>query len=84
MDPRWNSTFYTGELLIKVEDAVKSTVAFIDKELPRINPNEWLLLKDLVTVLKPLEYTTKEIFIQIYFSGSLVIFIVNGLKVVFT
>ncbi|XP_049318602.1 zinc finger BED domain-containing protein 4-like [Bactrocera dorsalis] len=84
VETRWNSTFYMIERFVKVEDAVKSTVALIDKELPRISPEEWLLLKDLLTVLKPFEYTTKEISGQKYCTGSMVIPIVNGLKSVFT
>ncbi|XP_036334481.1 uncharacterized protein LOC118745052 [Rhagoletis pomonella] len=36
VETRWNSTLYMVERFIKDEDAVKSTLAFIDKELPKI------------------------------------------------
>ncbi|XP_067635684.1 zinc finger BED domain-containing protein 4-like [Eurosta solidaginis] len=80
VDTRWNSVFYMVERFIKVEDAVKCTLALIDKELPRISPDEWSMLRDLVAVLRPFEQATNEISGQYYCTGSMVIPIVNGLK----
>ena len=74
VDTRWK--------LIKAVDAVKSTAALIDKELSLINPDEWLQLKDLVTVLKTFEYPIKEISSRKYRTGSMDIHIVSGIKII--
>ncbi|CAH2000345.1 unnamed protein product [Acanthoscelides obtectus] len=52
---RWNSTYYMLERFIRLEEAIKSTVAIIDKELPVINVEEWNIIKELCLVLKPFE-----------------------------
>jgi hypothetical protein len=38
---RWNSTFYMLDRFTKLETAVKSSIALIDKDLPILNSFEW-------------------------------------------
>lgn len=56
---RWNSILYMLERFILLEEAVKSTIAVIDKELPVVTASEWKIVKELVLILKPFEDATK-------------------------
>lgn len=47
------------ERLIELEDSIKGTVALINKEILVLRPTDWVLIKDLSQVLKPLENVTK-------------------------
>jgi len=40
------------ERFIQLEEAVKSTVAIIEKQLPVLTPLEWYVVKELCPVLK--------------------------------
>uniref|UniRef100_A0A0A1XSV1 Zinc finger BED domain-containing protein 1 n=1 Tax=Zeugodacus cucurbitae TaxID=28588 RepID=A0A0A1XSV1_ZEUCU len=84
IETSWNSTLNMIERFVRVEDAVKSTVAHIDKALPIISADDWLLLKHLVAILKPFEHATIEISEHKYCSAAVVIPIVNGLLQVLT
>ncbi|XP_045466082.1 E3 SUMO-protein ligase ZBED1-like [Harmonia axyridis] len=68
------------ERFIFLEEAVKSTVAIIEKELPVLTATEWNIIKELCLILKPFEEATKSLSGENYCTSSLVIPICNGLK----
>ncbi|XP_072392331.1 zinc finger BED domain-containing protein 4-like [Diabrotica undecimpunctata] len=76
---RWNSTFYMLERFLELEEAIKSSVALIDKELPIMNVADWQNIKHLCSILKPFENATKIISGELYYTASLVIPMSNGL-----
>jgi hypothetical protein len=63
---RWNSTFYMIKRFVKLEEAVRSTVALLDADLPKITLNEWCVIKELKIILDPFEDTTRVISGQKY------------------
>lgn len=79
VETRWNSSLYMLQRFVQLEDAVKATIALIDKELPLITQKEWIIIKHLCTILKPFEDATKNVSGESYCSASLVIPITNGL-----
>ncbi|XP_072400479.1 zinc finger BED domain-containing protein 4-like [Diabrotica undecimpunctata] len=51
---RWNSTYYMLERILDLEEAVRTTMALLDKDnLPIIVVEEWQLLKHVKKVLEP-------------------------------
>ncbi|KAG8228804.1 hypothetical protein J437_LFUL008725 [Ladona fulva] len=68
------------EKLLELEDAVKSTLAIIDRDLPKITSEEWTILKELCQILKPYESITKTISGEKYCTAALVIPMCQGLK----
>lgn len=70
---RWNSVFFMVERFVVLEEAIRSTVGLIDKDLPVFTSEEWKMCKDLCTILKPLHEVTKELSGENYITGSLVI-----------
>ncbi|XP_050510130.1 E3 SUMO-protein ligase ZBED1-like isoform X2 [Diabrotica virgifera virgifera] len=80
---RWNSTYDMLRKFLEIEDALKSTLALIDEQLPILTHSDWKVIKDLCRVLKPFEDATKYISGELYCSGSVVIPISVGLRSVF-
>lgn len=70
---RWNSTYYMLERFHELEDPIRTTMALLDKDLPIITGEEWLLIRELVKILKPMEELTKMISGEKYITGSSVI-----------
>lgn len=77
---RWNSTYFMLERFTKLETAVRSTVALLDKNLPVLTAEEWKECSQLCKVLKPIEHVTAVISGEKYCSASLVIPLTNGLQ----
>ncbi|KAJ8963986.1 hypothetical protein NQ317_013076 [Molorchus minor] len=48
-------------LKLMLEEAIKSTVAILDKELPILTAVEWKTIKELCKILRPFEDATKTI-----------------------
>lgn len=80
---RWNSTYYMLQRFVELEEAVKSTLAVIKKELPPLAPDDWNDIKELSHILKPFEDATKSLSGELYCTASLVIPICNGMKKLF-
>lgn len=78
---RWNSytTYYMLERFSKLEIAIRSTLALIDKDLPIITIEEWNIISELCQILKPFEEVTKTISGEKYCTASLVIPLTSGL-----
>lgn len=64
---------------IELEDCIRTTVALLDREMPAITTEEWELIKQLVTILKPLEDATRLVSSQTYMTASLVLVVSDGL-----
>ncbi|CAH1113897.1 unnamed protein product [Psylliodes chrysocephalus] len=63
---RWNSTYYMVEKILDLEEAVRTTMALLDKaNLPIIFVEEWHILKDIKIGLEPLETITKNIMLEL-------------------
>ncbi|XP_046685571.1 zinc finger BED domain-containing protein 4-like [Homalodisca vitripennis] len=76
---RWNSTFYMLQRISELKDAVKTTVALINKEIPVLTEDEWKTCSELVMVLEPFEEVTRNISGENYLTASQVIGFINGL-----
>lgn len=76
---RWNSTLYMLERIHKLSNAVKSTAAVLDANVPIIAVEEWVIIKDMCIVLKPFEIVTREMSADKYVSASKVIVLKKGL-----
>lgn len=77
---RCNSTYFMLERFLKLETAIRSTLAILDKDLPIVTMEEWKILSELCQVLKPFEAVTKTTSGEKYCSASLVIPLSNDLK----
>lgn len=58
---RWNSTFYMLDRITNIQDAVKATVALLDKGIQTLTAEEWKICGELCKVLKPFEDVTKKL-----------------------
>ncbi|KAJ8895528.1 hypothetical protein PR048_000864 [Dryococelus australis] len=67
------------QLLSELQDVVKRTVALINKVIPVLTEEVWLICKNLTSVLKPFEEVTVQISGDKYVTGSNVIVLVNRL-----
>lgn len=47
---RWNSTFYMVQRAVLLQDAVKATLALINKDIPALTFQEWQIAADLCKV----------------------------------
>lgn len=77
---RWNSTYYMLERFIQLEEAIKSTIAIIEKELPVLTVDEWKIIKELCLALKPFDDASKTLSGDKYCTTALVIPICSGLQ----
>ncbi|XP_063931861.1 E3 SUMO-protein ligase ZBED1-like [Zophobas morio] len=76
---RWNSTFYMLERFIELKDALRGTIALMDKAtVPILNSEEWQICAELCDVLRPFENVTKIVSGENYPTASLVIPLVRG------
>ncbi|XP_021004027.1 zinc finger BED domain-containing protein 4-like [Parasteatoda tepidariorum] len=76
---RWNSTFYMLERYVLLKDAIKTTIVLINKDLPILSENEWLICEEVVEVLRPFEEITRELSGEKYVTASKIPVIVKGL-----
>lgn len=76
---RWNSTFFMLERFIELEEAVRTTIALLNADLPQLTAEEWTMTKDLKKILEPFEAATRAVSGQQYMTASLVIVITGGL-----
>lgn len=77
---RWNSTFYMLERLLEVKISVSATLPQLDSSPPNLDSNEWIIVKDVVALLRPFENVTVILSGEKYPSLSSVIPLVLGLR----
>ena len=75
VETRWNSTFYMLQRFCELEDAIKSSIALVDKDLPILTS-----VHELCKILKPFESVTTSLSGENYATASVVIVLVNGLN----
>lgn len=51
----WNSTYYMIERMVELQDAVRSTLALVIKDLPHLSNEDWIHCARLCQVLRPFE-----------------------------
>lgn len=81
---RWNSTYFMVDRFVELEEPIRTTVALIDKDLPIISIEEWIFLKELTKILKPLESITNIMSGETYATGSYAIILTNGIVEVYS
>lgn len=81
---RWNSTCYMICRFVELETSIRGTLGLLNNAPDNLRPEEWIILQELIKVLKPFEEATKVISGQKYMTASLVIVIVQGLFKVFS
>lgn len=52
---RWNSTFYMISRFVELEDSIRGTLGLLDKAPENLKGEEWIILKEMCQVLKPLK-----------------------------
>nr|CAI5867975.1 unnamed protein product [Callosobruchus analis] len=77
---RWNSTYFMLDRICELQDAVKTSIALINRNIPVLTEQEWIMCQELCSVLKPFETVTKRISGEKYVTGSEVIILTNGLR----
>lgn len=80
VETRWNSTYYMLKRFVELEDAIRSTLAFADRNLPTINPEDWKLYDQLCHVLRLFEEICASMSGEKYITGSSIIIVTRCLK----
>lgn len=57
---RWNSTFYLLERLLEQKRAISLYCVDVESKLVNLNQNQWNLIENCVSILKPFEEVTKK------------------------
>ncbi|CAH1979160.1 unnamed protein product [Acanthoscelides obtectus] len=81
VETRWNSTYHMIQRLVKIQEAIRSTVANLNA--PKINmlsETEWKICEEICILLKPFEEATLEVSGENYLTGSVIIGIARGLN----
>lgn len=84
MPIRWHSTFYMLDRFTDLEEAIRTTIALLDKDLSIITNEEWAFFKEVVRILKPVEMLTTYMSGQNYVTASSIIILTNGVKDTYT
>lgn len=72
--------YYMLKRFVELEDAIRSTLAFTDKSLPSISPEDWFLYNQLCQVLRPFEEICTTMSGEKYATGISVIIVTRYLK----
>lgn len=80
VDTRWNSTFYMLNRFVELKQAVLSTMALIDRDLPQITAEDWIIFEELIVVLRPFEELTRSMSGEKYLTASSIIVMTRCLK----
>lgn len=80
VDTRWNSTYYMVKRVVELEEAIRSTMAFVGRDLPILTDEDWKTYKELCYILRPFEELTTIMSGQKYLTGSFVIVMTRCLK----
>jgi hypothetical protein len=64
---------------IELENPIRGTLGLIDKAHQTLNSDEWTIIKELCTVLRPFEEATRAVSGESYMTASIVIVLAQGL-----
>jgi len=76
---RWNSTYDMLRRISEIQEPVEAAITVLGKPVDTLTTDEWLLIREAVTVLRPFEMVTTEISSETNVSVSKVIVLVRGL-----
>ncbi|KAF0748355.1 zinc finger BED domain-containing protein 4-like, partial [Aphis craccivora] len=76
---RWNSTYYMLNRFIELEIPIIGTLGLLNKASQTLNSDEWTIIKELCTVLRPFEEATRAVSCESYMTASIVIVLTQGL-----
>ncbi|XP_037922928.1 E3 SUMO-protein ligase ZBED1-like [Hermetia illucens] len=77
---KWNSTFYMLRRFIELEEAIRATIALVDRNLPVLTGEEWKTCKEVCNILSPFEEMTNSMSGEKYMTGSAAIVVTRCLK----
>lgn len=67
---RWNATYYMLNRFIELENSIRGTLGLLDKAPQSLSCDEWTVIKELCTVLRPFEEATKAVSGESYMTAS--------------
>ncbi|XP_008178823.1 zinc finger BED domain-containing protein 4-like [Acyrthosiphon pisum] len=79
VNTRWNSVFYMLERFVLLENSVRASLGLLENPPSSLTGVEWIVVKELCTVLRPFESATKVVSGEMYMTASMILPIVNGL-----
>ncbi|XP_072394799.1 E3 SUMO-protein ligase ZBED1-like [Diabrotica undecimpunctata] len=77
---RWTSTYLMLDRLLRVKDPLSATLPLLDSPPSDLTSAEWLILKDCVVILQPVEKITTALSGETYPTLSCIIPLVRGLQ----
>lgn len=77
---RWNSTLIMMERLLQIKDPLSVTITNLPRAPEYLDAEEWSIIADCVSILKPVEKITTELSAEKYPTMSFVIPLVIGLQ----
>jgi len=77
-----NNSINTAKILIQ-DVQIRGTMGLLDKAPENVKSEEWIILKELYTILKPFEEATRAVSGESYMTASIVIVLAQGLINVF-
>lgn len=77
---RWNSCLYMMERLVEVRNPLSAAMSNLSATLSPLLSDEWAILKDCISVLKPIEALTTELSGEKYITISTIIPLIRGLQ----
>lgn len=80
VETRLNSTYFMLKGFVELEEAVRSTLGFVDQNLPTINAEDWQLYTQICQISLPFEEVTCSMSGEKYITGSSVIIVTRCLK----
>ncbi|CAH2013549.1 unnamed protein product [Acanthoscelides obtectus] len=80
VDTRWNSVLIMIERLLEIKDPLIIALTNLPSAPEPIEASEWVIISDIVPILKPLELLTVELSGEQYLTISSVIPLIRGLQ----
>ncbi|CAK1582297.1 unnamed protein product [Parnassius mnemosyne] len=77
---RWNSTFFMLQRFVELEEAVRATLALVQRDFDEsLSEDDWIICTQLTTILKPFEQATAKMSGEKYTTASMAIVVTRGL-----
>lgn len=75
---RWNSTLFMLERLVKLKEPLTILIVSINEAPINLNSDEWIIIEDVIPLLKPFENLTVELSAEQYPSIAKLIPLIRG------
>lgn len=77
---RWNSTFFMLQRFVELEEAVRATLALVQRDIDEtLFEEDWIICTQLASILKPFEQATSKMSGEKYTTASMAIVVTRGL-----